>query len=708
MSFSRATTNTPMEIEEEQSCDGSSQEEEEEEEQQQQRENIIPSRHTTPSLERVTRNVSPRFYEQFEITSNDKLSEDQLVQLYSSVWRKWKSPTDRRDFLDWANRQFGFDPNKPVEFVIMYETYRKEISKLILLYYHLETNKLIGIDNETMLRNKNHFSKIFDLVTFSYYAMEGQRRCMNAVSPKVDNYIPAEMALFRYKLMDTSQNTPYQNLIMYVLSRLFEFGYKRYKETCYVQVVSEVEQDGFIIPYETHAWKYACEIRQFIYQICDMHTHYQQWHNLTASKGNAKELDTHLKYCADPQFENLVMDRHIFSFKNGIYDAQKGEFYPFNLQLPIPKSLVACNYFPLDFPHHLKDVTDWYHDIPTPHFQSVMDYQEMGSEETISDHDHQSMPERESVYRWMYILYGRLMYDIGEHDGWQVAPCIKGVAGTGKSTFADQASYLYDGADVAVLSSNAEEKFGLSSIVDKFLFVCRELKEKFGISQGDLQSIITGEGTSIAIKFKTAFTKRWITPGIFMGNETPSWIDTQGNMSRRIVLFEFLKKVMNVDHSLGKKLQEEFANFLLKCNIAYRKTAQHHGKKDIWSLLPPYFQKTKDRLRCQINSLFGFMSQSEKFVYDPTNSRYIYMKQFVDEYNAWVRERKFNRVRFNADLYEPIFAEFRVKVQKRQLPWSVNGAVNTIYGDFLIGVGYTTGYPDTMNIPNPTDDAVPI
>jgi ABC-type cobalamin/Fe3+-siderophores transport system ATPase subunit len=81
---------------------------------------------------------------------------------------------------------------------------------------------------------------------------------------------------------------------------------------------------------------------------------------------------------------------------------------------------------------------------------------------------------------------GRNIYNVGDLDTWQVLMFIKGVAGSGKSTLGKIAARFYNQADVAVISSNIEEKFGLAPIADKFMFVCLEVKEKFGLNQADL------------------------------------------------------------------------------------------------------------------------------------------------------------------------------------------------------------------------------
>ena len=53
-------------------------------------------------------------------------------------------------------------------------------------------------------------------------------------------------------------------------------------------------------------------------------------------------------------------------------------------------------------------VEDW-SDIPTPHFESVLTYQEFSDD----------------VIKWMYILGGRLCFELNELDKWQIIPFFK-------------------------------------------------------------------------------------------------------------------------------------------------------------------------------------------------------------------------------------------------------------------------------------------
>ena len=67
----------------------------------------------------------------------------------------------------------------------------------------------------------------------------------------------------------------------------------------------------------------------------------------------------------------------------------------------------------------------------------------------------------------MYALLGRLLYEVGQRDNWQVLLFVKGMAGSGKSTIAKLIRNCYPSHLVGTLGSKMEETFGLSAIADK-------------------------------------------------------------------------------------------------------------------------------------------------------------------------------------------------------------------------------------------------
>ena len=79
-----------------------------------------------------------------------------------------------------------------------------------------------------------------------------------------------------------------------------------------------------------------------------------------------KQAVQFLSNCQDSQFYQLVKDRHIFSFKNGIYFANKDEFLTYQSG-DIPTNITSSKYFPLEFE---TDYDSW-ESIDIPYFDSI-------------------------------------------------------------------------------------------------------------------------------------------------------------------------------------------------------------------------------------------------------------------------------------------------------------------------------------------------
>lgn len=151
---------------------------------------------------------------------------------------------------------------------------------------------------------------------------------------------------------------------------------------------------------------------------------------------------------------------------------------------PPTRTDVAIRYFEQPFNIAWKNGNDSPDDDPmdvltTPEVDKILDDQRLTKE----------------TKRWVYILLGRLLYEVGEYDNWQVLLFFKGVAGSGKSTLAKLMRRVFPPSHVATLSSNVEPKFGLAPLYDKYLIICSEVKKDFGMNQGDLQSAVSGERT---------------------------------------------------------------------------------------------------------------------------------------------------------------------------------------------------------------------
>jgi hypothetical protein len=297
----------------------------------------------------------------------------------------------------------------------------------------------------------------------------------------------------RFSRMEVSEDTnKMQQLLLYLLNCAQSRGYRRFRGDCYAR---RFTADG----HDTHAWDRVFSLREFVYDATRKELNYEMWLAMTSMRTNVGSAVEHLDNCRDVQMPDLKKDRHVFSFRNGIYLAAKNRFLKYGTPeaRALPADTIAARFFDVEFPKIAENDDPEDPIVETPHLQSILDYQGMDSE----------------VSRWMYVMIGRLIYEVNELDQWQVIPYLKGAASSGKSTILTRVCRgLYEPGDVGVMSNNIERKFGLSALHDKFIFIGPEIKSDMALEQAEFQSVVSGETVQVATKFQTAQVRGGLRP----------------------------------------------------------------------------------------------------------------------------------------------------------------------------------------------------
>jgi len=522
---------------------------------------------------------------------------------------------------------------------------------------HIE--EIIKVQND---EDKKDFEKVvrinrvLEIVYYSKQVCVGIKRIGKLFDLNQDFRGNTDTTLFRFKAIDMNENTKYQNFILFILAKFYENNYCRYNGEVYKLIITS---EGF----NTFAWKRIGTIQETIYKSICKEVNYEQFINVTHKSDAVRSATEFLTNCVDSQFRALKKDRHIFSFRNGVYFANTDTFESYcDLR---SDDFVSAKYFDKDF-----NYIDSWQDVNTPYFDSIFKHQEVSEE----------------VMQWIYVMTGRLIYEIDELDGWQVIFFIQGQAGTGKSTYANSVcKQLYDEEDVGIMSNNIQRQFGLSDLIDKLLYVAPEIKRDFNIEQGEFQSIISGDKVTINVKFKSSRFENWVIPGVMAGNESPDFIDNAGSVQRRLVTLRFNKKVHNGDLLLGKKIQEEMPNLILKCNKAYREIASVFGRDNIWQVLPTYFKTTKEELAKATNPLIHFLL-SENVILN--KDVFVPEKLFMEAFNQHCRSNNYSKYRYNPDFYMGPFADNNIKVLHK-VSKTYNGSKKT--GTYYQGVDLVFG-----------------
>jgi hypothetical protein len=481
-------------------------------------------------------------------------------------------------------------------------------------------------------------------------------------------------SLFRCSTMDdTDDLAPFQKLLLALLNETYKQKYRKYKDQCCKQIITV---DG----YHTKAWKQVMNIEEFVYSFVQKETEYNIWKHLTARGSNASESIKFLQNSKDIQFPEIKKNRHVWSYNNGLFVGKewctkKGQyisrFYPYDSHefQCLDPTIASSKYFDKNFNpyHHLEN---WW-DIPTPQFQNILNYQQFDEE----------------VSKWMYVMGGKLCYDVCEIDKWQIIPFLKGIAKSGKSTIITKVfKKFYDSEDVRTLSNNVERKFGLSSIHDGFMFIAPEVKGDLCLEQAEFQSLVSGEDISLACKYKKAQSIEWKAPGILAGNEVPNWKDNSGSVLRRILPWNFGKQVMEADPYLDEKLDKELPAIHLKCIRAYLEYAQKYSEVDIWNIVPKYFKTIQTQVAMVTNSLQNFLA-SERVRYGP--DLFCPQKNFVEIFNQHCIANNLGKSKFNQDMYAGPFSsrDLEVRVEAKTYRGQSMAATSFIFGIELVDEG---------------------
>jgi ABC-type multidrug transport system fused ATPase/permease subunit len=489
--------------------------------------------------------------------------------------------------------------------------------------------------------------------------MEPSRR----VTYAVDNF-------FKIKEMINDMK-PFQQYLIKLIERGIDRRYRRYRDNVYEELIT---QDG----YRTNFWKKVCTIREFIKNNSTLQE-VDMW--VLATEGrNAENAVEHLTSMQDDEFASIKLDRHVFSFRNGIYFAANRVFRSYKdgdinwvedssfkrredlgrpnyITQPSAMNMTnaAANYFNVDFIDYRKNPNykefqdekgkpiPAFMKVETPVFSKILNDQEIPLEAQLV----------------VFGLIGRLFYETGEMDNWQVVLWILGRAQTGKSTLCKLVELFYQSEDVAVISNNIEEKFGLESVYDKLIYMGPEIKRDFKLNQAEFQSMVGGEKMNIARKFKTAVHSLFNVPGMLAGNDMPGWLDSSHSIIRRIILLNFMNRLKKVDGDIGNKLAHEVSAIIFKCNEAYHYILEKFGNDQIWDHLPEYFKKTQQKLKSKTHPLYAFL-ESDEVDFDPSYS--VTMDAFRSVFSQYVKNMNVKASVWNDELFAIPFQEKSLEI----------------------------------------------
>ncbi|APC25751.1 Phage/plasmid primase, ATPase, superfamily III helicase [Only Syngen Nebraska virus 5] len=470
----------------------------------------------------------------------------------------------------------------------------------------------------------------------------------------------------RFRFIDGDVSS-FQELLLFLLDSAMEKKYRKAGDWLYEPIII----DGR----DMHSWRAVSEIKDFVYSRLRKEVSWEQWKNATQNMKNVGSAVEYLTNCHDHQLPFLHKSRGVYSFYNGVYIAPEDRFHCFETEKePLSDSIVASKFVEGYFDN--TQYADWF-DIPTPHLDSIMKYQEW-------DQD---------VQRWLFALLGRILYPVNQVDSWQVIPFFKGLAATGKSTIILKViKNFFETVDVGILSNNVERKFGISAFHDKYCVLAPEIKSDLAIEQAEFQSMVSGEDVQVNVKHKKAFAEEWSVPMALAGNEVPGWADNGGSIQRRMVVFEFKKPVRNGDMKLGEKLDKELPFIIRKCNKAYLDLAGKHSDVNIWSVLPEYFINTREALARATNFIESFMASGDVILGENEICPFGDFKSALREHATM---NVMNTKQLTADVFTGPFEKYGIKYLGTQTMEYCGQSVNT---EFIQGLSLKSAKAKDANL----------
>ena len=538
-------------------------------------------------------------------------------------------------------------------------SHRRVISQMGQLYHRATALEISDYEpNDDGLKVSVRINRLIEQVDDAFQIVFRHARIYERINNPtcIPTNPDSDPTLYRCNTDQLDTLSPYQQSLLSFLNHTYTNNIRRYKGYCCTQIITP---EG----YATRAWKPNRSIEAEVFMFSQKETNRANWENLTSRGSTIGDVVRFVSKCHDMQFPEISKNRHVWSFKNGIFIGKewvpatgkfRSNFYSYESKQYkcLDPTIVSCKYFDQMFESY-DHVEDWW-DIPTPYFQSILDYQKFDKD----------------VSKWMYVMGGRLCFDVNDIECWQIAMYCKGVARTGKSTLLTNVfQKFYEAEDVKTLSSNSEKQFGLSAIYDGFMFIAPECKTNMSLNQAELQSIISGEDISIAIKHEKAKSIKWTTPGCMAGNELPDYRDASGSILRRLLVFDFPKQVKDhdTDPHLNNKLMKEIPAILLKCVRAYIEYGQKYADRDAWAVVPAYFKKIQKQVAMVTSSLTNFLESSSV---DRGQNLFVPQVVFTPAYTLHCTQTlNLGKPRFNPDAYAGPFSSYGIEVREEAVTY---------------------------------------
>jgi len=215
----------------------------------------------------------------------------------------------------------------------------------------------------------------------------------------------------------------------------------------------------------TYHYQLYTEIDKFLYSaIYPTSVNVQLFNWLTEKATTTGICTKYLDNCLEDSLPSLVRNRHLFSFRNGLFNAFDNCFHLYG-DSDLTNRDLSIHFIDQDFTVH--EYGDDPMTIPTPEVDKILLSQKLDQTHML----------------WVYAFIGRLVFALNTLDSWQTVPYFLGVAGSGKSTLLNLASKFWSKVDVGSIMTESQQTFQLEHLYQKLVYFGLDIDNKFNLSQ---------------------------------------------------------------------------------------------------------------------------------------------------------------------------------------------------------------------------------
>lgn len=376
------------------------------------------------------------------------------------------------------------------------------------------------------------------------------------------------------------------------------------------------------------------------------------------------------------------------AFTDCVVDMEANKVYKYP---NVPGHIVASNYIPLAYlPTHevarnldmtmdMEDFIESWKDIKTDALDTIL-LTQLGNER-----------EKCIIYFWICALLGRMYFQVGQRDRWDLFIFFFGLSQTGKSLVMNQIRNAVGAQNVAVLKNSMQETFGIANLMDGTVVLGYEIDSRLNFAQTDLQSMVSGEPLSASVKFQQEdrACEAWKSHIAMCGNEVPAkWLDSANQLSRRCACIHNQVVVQQHNPNLGEDLKNEVPAFVAKTYLAYLYlTSRQENKKNFFDIAPEYFRKTKTNMAKNLNSLVQFLCS--RYI-ERSPSENVSISDFETYYNKYIATYDCdNKIKCGTSSFEQILEKDGIHRTKRGGVWYYTGISFTPEVQSFLGTAAT-------------------